>query len=329
MQIAINVYFCVMNERKKIIFIVNPTSGTTRKKRIVEKIETKTDKGLFDPSIRFTEYAGHATQLAADAVGEGADIVVAVGGDGTINEVARSLVHTDTSLGIIPCGSGNGLARHLHIPLSVNSALHIINTCEIHRLDYGLCDGRPFFCTCGVGFDAFISEKFANRGKRGPISYAEIMLKEGLRYKPELYVIEDEETKLRYKAYVITCANASQYGNNCYIAPHASMKDGLMDVTMISPFGVIGAPGIVIGMFSKTLPRNSKVKTFKTRKILITRDQEGPYHCDGDPYKGGKQIEIEIVPKALNIVVNPEAHSPYRRVKNLLRTVRLKKDFDK
>lgn len=329
MQIAINVYFCVMNERKKIIFIVNPTSGTTRKKRIVEKIETKTDKGLFAPSIRFTEYAGHATQLAADAVGEGADIVVAVGGDGTINEVARSLVHTDTSLGIIPCGSGNGLARHLHIPLSVNSALHIINTCEIHRLDYGLCDGRPFFCTCGVGFDAFISEKFANRGKRGPISYAEIMLKEGLRYKPELYVIEDEETKLRYKAYVITCANASQYGNNCYIAPHASMKDGLMDVTMISPFGVIGAPGIVIGMFSKTLPRNSKVKTFKTRKILITRDQEGPYHCDGDPYKGGKQIEIEIVPKALNIVVNPEAHSPYRRVKNLLRTVRLKKDFDK
>ncbi len=329
MQIAINVYFCVMNERKKIIFIVNPTSGTTRKKRIVEKIETKTDKGLFDPSIRFTEYAGHATQLAADAVGEGADIVVAVGGDGTINEVARSLVHTDTSLGIIPCGSGNGLARHLHIPLSVNSALHIINTCEIHRLDYGLCDGRPFFCTCGVGFDAFISEKFANHGKRGPISYAEIMLKEGLRYKPELYVIEDEETKLRYKAYVITCANASQYGNNCYIAPHASMKDGLMDVTMISPFGVIGAPGIVIGMFSKTLPRNSKVKTFKTRKILITRDQEGPYHCDGDPYKGGKQIEIEIVPKALNIVVNPEAHSPYRRVKNLLRTVRLKKDFDK
>ncbi|QFQ13495.1 diacylglycerol kinase family lipid kinase [Pseudoprevotella muciniphila] len=318
-----------MNERKKIIFIVNPTSGTTRKKRIVEKIETKTDKGLFDPSIRFTEYAGHATQLAADAVGEGADIVVAVGGDGTINEVARSLVHTDTSLGIIPCGSGNGLARHLHIPLSVNSALHIINTCEIHRLDYGLCDGRPFFCTCGVGFDAFISEKFANHGKRGPISYAEIMLKEGLRYKPELYVIEDEETKLRYKAYVITCANASQYGNNCYIAPHASMKDGLMDVTMISPFGVIGAPGIVIGMFSKTLPRNSKVKTFKTRKILITRDQEGPYHCDGDPYKGGKQIEIEIVPKALNIVVNPEAHSPYRRVKNLLRTVRLKKDFDK
>ncbi|MBQ7664407.1 MAG: diacylglycerol kinase family lipid kinase [Bacteroidaceae bacterium] len=316
-----------MNVRKKVIFIVNPTSGTTRKKRIVEKIEAKIDNTKFDTSIRFTERAGHATQLAAEAVGEGVDIVVAVGGDGTINEVARSLVQTNTSLGIIPCGSGNGLARHLHIPLSVSSALHIINTCEIHRLDYGLCDGRPFFCTCGVGFDAFISEKFANHGKRGPISYAEIMLKEGLKYKPELYTIEDEETKIRYKAYVITCANASQYGNNCYIAPHASMKDGLLDVTMIEPFGVIGAPSIVFGMFSKTLPKNSRVKTFKARKLLITRSQDGPYHCDGDPYQGGKQLEIEIVPKALNIVVNPEAHNPYRRVNNLLRTVRLKRNM--
>jgi diacylglycerol kinase family enzyme len=144
--------------------------------------------------------------------------------------VARSLVHTNTALGIIPCGSGNGLARHLCIPIDVRGALQLINNCAIESFDYGVINGQPFFCTCGMGFDAFISLKFAEAGKRGPITYVENVLKEGLTYKPETYEVVDDTGTHRHKAFLIACANASQYGNNAYIAPGASMKDGQMDV---------------------------------------------------------------------------------------------------
>ena len=155
-----------MSTKKRIIFIVNPISGTANKEHIPEQIAEVMDAERFDCEVRFTEYRGHAAEIAREAAKDGADVVVAVGGDGTVNEVARSLVHTDTALGIIPCGSGNGLARHLCIPLNVTKALELINTCQIEAFDYGVINGLPFFCTCGMGFDAFISLKFAEAGKR-------------------------------------------------------------------------------------------------------------------------------------------------------------------
>ena len=152
--------------KKKIIFIINPISGTANKDSMPSLIERYIDKAIFDVEIRFTEYSGHASEIATAAKNTGVDIVVAVGGDGTINEVARSVIDSRTALGIIPCGSGNGLARHLMLPLNVKGALEIINSCEIHDLDYGIINGHPFFCTCGMGFDAFISAKFAEAGDR-------------------------------------------------------------------------------------------------------------------------------------------------------------------
>ena len=192
-----------MSTKKRIIFIVNPISGTDSKEHIPEQIAEVMDEEHFDSEVRFTEYRGHAAELAREAAKEGVDVVVAVGGDGTVNEVARSLVHTDTALGIIPCGSGNGLARHLCIPLNVTKALELINTCQIEAFDYGVINGLPFFCTCGMGFDAFISLKFAEAGKRGPITYVENVLKEGLKYKPETYEIVDDTGTSRYKAFLI------------------------------------------------------------------------------------------------------------------------------
>ena len=159
--------------KKKIAFIMNPISGTTSKDRIPHLIETTLDQDLYEYNILMTERAGHASELAVSARDEGIDIVVAVGGDGTVNEVARSIVHSDTALGIIPCGSGNGLARHLMLPMNLKKAIQIINRCEIHNLDYGVINGYPFFCTCGMGFDAFVSMKFAEAGKRGPITYVD------------------------------------------------------------------------------------------------------------------------------------------------------------
>ena len=249
--------------KKKAIFIINLISGTSDKSGIPALIAEHIDHEKFDYEIAVTQYAGHASEIATKAKDDGVDVVVAVGGDGTVNEVARAIVHSNTALGIIPCGSGNGLARHLLLPINVRKSIDIINTCEIHDLDYGIINGYPFFCTCGMGFDAFVSMKFAEAGKRGPITYVENVLREGLKYKPETYVIQDENGTNQYKAFLISCANASQYGNNAYIAPQASMSDGLMDVIIMEPIDLIEAPQISIDIFNKKLEKNSRIKTFK------------------------------------------------------------------
>ena len=295
--------------KKKAVFVINLISGTSDKAAIPGLIDMYLDKEKFEYEIAITQYAGHASEIAAKAKDDGVDVVVAVGGDGTVNEVARAIVHSDTALGIIPCGSGNGLARHLLLPLNVRKAIDVINRCEVRQLDYGIINDYPFFCTCGMGFDAFVSMKFAEAGKRGPITYVENVLREGLKYKPETYTIEDESGTLQYKAFLISCANASQYGNNAYIAPQASMSDGLMDVIIMEPFDVFEAPQISIEMLDK----NSKIKTFRTRHLHIHRDEPGVIHYDGDPVMTGADIDIELKPKGINIIVNTMADRSERQ----------------
>ena len=289
---------------KKILYIVNPISGTQRKQNIAQLAMERTDKEKFGVDVEFTAYAGHATEIAHRAVDKGYDAVVAVGGDGTVNEVGRALVETDTALGIIPCGSGNGLARHLSIPLHPAKAIDVINDFVVHKLDYGTINDHPFFCTCGVGFDAFISEKFAEAGKRGPLTYVENTLRSGLQYKPQTYTIEDENGKETCHAFLIACANASQYGNDAYIAPYASMKDGLLDVVVMEPFNTLEAPQVAIQLFTGTLPENSHVKTFKASRLRISRDEEGVAHYDGDPFLTGRTIDIVLHRHAFNVIVN-------------------------
>ncbi|WP_337393144.1 diacylglycerol/lipid kinase family protein [Prevotella sp.] len=299
--------------KKKAVFVINLISGTSDKAAIPGLIDQYLDKTKFEYEIAITQYAGHASEIATKAKDDGVDVVVAVGGDGTVNEVARAIVHSNTALGIIPCGSGNGLARHLLLPLNVRKAIDVINRSEVRQLDYGIINGYHFFCTCGMGFDAFVSMKFAEAGKRGPITYVENVLREGLKYKPETYTIEDENSTLQYKAFLISCANASQYGNNAYIAPQASMSDGLMDVIIMEPFDVFEAPQISIEMFSKTLDKNSKIKTFRTRHLHIHRDKPGVIHYDGDPVMTGADIDIELKPKGINIIVNTMADRSERQ----------------
>ena len=269
-----------MDTKKSITFIINPISGTQNKDHIPSLIDELLDKTRFDYDVRLTEYRGHAAELTRQCAAEGRDIVVAVGGDGTVNEVARSLTHTQTALGVIPCGSGNGLARHLCLPMDTAKALQIINHCQIEPFDYGVINDLPFFCTCGIGFDAFISLKFAEAGKRGPVTYVENVLKEGLKYRPETYEIVDDSGIHHHKAFLIACANASQYGNNAYIAPGATMRDGMMDVIIMEPFDALEAPQIAADLFMKTLGNNSKIKT---------------------------DIDVHIEHLGINIVTNPDA----------------------
>ena len=297
-----------MTKKRKITFILNPKSGTHSKVEIPALIEQTLDKEVFETEICFTEYRGHAAEIAKRKACDGVDIVVAVGGDGTVNEVARSLIHTNTALAIIPCGSGNGLARHLCLPMDIKKAIGIINSCKIEAFDYGVINGMPFFCTCGMGFDAFISLKFAEAGKRGPITYVENVLKEGLKYKPETYEVSDDTGAMKYKAFLIACANASQYGNNAYIAPGATMKDGEMDVIIMEPFTALDAPQIAADLFMKTLGNNSKIKTFRTKTLHIKRKEPGAIHYDGDPIMTDKDIDVHIEPQGIKILVNPDTN---------------------
>lgn len=300
-----------MQEKKKhIVFIVNPISGTNSKKGFDKIVEKTLDHGVFDWQIIRTEYAGHAEELATRCAQDGVDICVAVGGDGTVNEVARALAGSQTALGIVPCGSGNGLARHLCLPMSMKGALGIIAQGAVDYFDYGIINGHPFFCTCGMGFDAFISLKFAQSGKRGLATYAKMVLAEGMKYKPASYdiCVEDEHgNDQHYEAFLIACANAAQYGNNAYIAPGASMQDGLLDVIIIEPFKGIGGPRVLMDLMLKTIKSNSHVRNFQARKVHIHRSEEGAVHFDGDPSVMGQDIDIAIVPKGLKAVVNAKA----------------------
>lgn len=294
-----------MSEKKKIVFIVNPISGTSGKRFVIRLIEECLDKSRYDYEVAETESVGHATLLAKEAARDGFDVACAVGGDGTVNEVACGLVHTETALAIIPSGSGNGLARHLSIPTDPLSAIQVINRGMVHAMDYGVLNDKPFFCTCGVGFDALISQKFAESGKRGPVSYIENVLNSSLKYHPETYDVDivsgdgQEEVHQSFKAFLISCANASQYGNNVYIAPSASVRDGIMNVTIIEPFTAIEAPQMALQLFNGTIEQNSRIKTFQCRRVLIRRKAPGVVHYDGEPMMTGDTIDVRLMPSGL------------------------------
>lgn len=292
-----------MDEKKKISFIINPISGTQGKEQVLKWIDERLDKEKYAQEVVYTERAGHAVEIASQKAREGVHAVVAIGGDGTINEIARSLVHTQTALGIIPCGSGNGLARHLQIPMEPKKAIDIINEGLIDVIDYGKINEVPFFCTCGVGFDAFVSLKFSKAGRRGPLTYLEKTLLESLKYRPETYELEMDGSTLRYKAFLIACGNASQYGNNAYIAPQATLTDGLLDVTILEPFTVLDVPSLSFQLFNKTIDQNSRIKTFRCQTLHIHRSKPGVVHFDGDPMMMGNNIDVKIIQKGLQVIV--------------------------
>lgn len=294
--------------KTKLLFIANPISGTRDKRPIIQSLPHFLDSDNFEWEVAWTDHRGHAAELAHGAIETGIDVCVAIGGDGTVNEVARSLRHSHTALAIIPMGSGNGLARHLQIPMDPDGALRVLARCDIKELDYGIINDIPFFCTCGMGFDAFISEKFAGSGKRGIQTYIENVFRGGLSYTPETYEIDIEGQKEHYCAFLIACGNASQYGNNFYIAPQASMSDGLLDVTIIEPLKAIDAPQLVMQAINKTLDTNSHVRTIQCTSLHIHREQPGVIHYDGEPAEAGTDIEVRLIPKGLRVVVNAEAN---------------------
>jgi len=291
-------------KKEKILFLINPISGTKHKENLPGIINKQTDTARFDIEIVITRYKGEATEIVSEKLKENYRYFVAVGGDGTVNEIAKALINTPAILGILPVGSGNGLARHLQIPLKPKEAIKIINKQKFQAIDCGLINNTPFFCTCGVGFDALIGEKFAQCKGRGLTNYVKTTIFEYFNYKPETYQITiDHERKMNVPAFLITFANGSQYGNNAYIAPNADICDGQLDMCILSPFKLYKALGIGIRLFAKNIDRSSLMHSVKASNILLERATEGVIHFDGEPCRMGKKLEISLINKGLNVII--------------------------
>lgn len=288
---------------KNIAFIVNPVSGTKTKNRITKLIRELLNKELFSPTVVTTEYAGHATQLAQQFALEGYYAVIAVGGDGTINEVGKGLCGTNTALGIIPNGSGNGFARHLEISTRMNRAVEMLNNSEVISVDYCTVNDIPFFSTFGVGFDALVAHDFSNTS-RGLKGYIESILKDIFQYKPEQYHLQGEGIDLTTSAFLINFANASQWGYDACIAPKASLQDGWMDVAIVSEFPLIKAPELAWQLFTKSIDENHYMHTIRAKEIMLERENESsPVHIDGTPTQMAKDLHIKIVEDGLKVLV--------------------------
>ncbi len=285
---------------KKILFIANPLSGGKDKKTILKDIDAAIDRQRFAPSFVYTERPGHATSLARDAE---ADIVVAVGGDGTVSEVAQGLVGTDKVLGIIPCGSGDGLAFHLGLSRNPLKALRTIQDGASETMDYGRVDGRPFFCTSGVGLDAEVAWEFASAGKRGLWTYISLAWKIWQHFKPETYKIDVDGRTLSVPAVFVTVGNANQWGNQARITSLASVQDGLLDVTVVAPFHTWEIPVLATKLLDGRAHTSRRVTLLRGKRVTVVREKEGPAHYDGDPCLKGKEIHYEIVPAALHVRV--------------------------
>ncbi len=290
--------------KEKILFLINPISGTKYKGHLPELINKLVDSTFFDVEVIITKYKGEATEIVSQKLTENYGYFVAVGGDGTVNEIAKALINTTAVMAILPAGSGNGLARHLHIPMEPRKAIEIINKRKYQAIDYGLINNTPFFCTCGVGFDALIGEKFAQCKGRGLSNYVKTTISEYFNYQPETYRITiDNEQPFNHKAFLITFANASQYGNNAYIAPQADIYDGNLDICLLSPFQLYKAPGIGIRLFFRNIDKSRLMNIKRGSKILLERDSDGVVHFDGEPCHMSKKIEISLINKGLNVIV--------------------------
>ena len=289
--------------KPEIIFVINPISGTIKKKSINKLLET--NKLLKNTSweIRYTERPGHASQITKEAINQNIPIVIAVGGDGTVNEIAKSLIDTQVSVGIIPFGSGNGLARHLNIPLDAKKAIDKIAAKKTKLIDACFVNKQAFFCTSGVGFDALISHKFAIKKGRGITNYIKSIALEYFQFKTTKYKIIIDEKVFEENAHIITLANANQYGNNIYISPEADISDGLIDLCIIKKHPFWQLPIIVIRLLTKSIYNSPYFNLKKGKHIKIENNASRFVHFDGEPHLINGNLDFTIKKQALKVII--------------------------
>lgn len=288
--------------KSNILFIINPISGGKDKLKIPGLIDANLDRSKFNANYSFTEYIGHASEIAEEAASKNFDIIVAVGGDGTINEIGTKVMQQNKILGILPFGSGNGLSRFLKIPMNTTKAIKVINDCKVRVIDTARFNDKCFFNMAGMGFDAHISSVFAGNKSRGLSGYLKLGFKEMLNYKPQTYHIYIDGKEYIRKAFVVSVANSSQYGNNAHIAPNASITDGLLDVCIIKEFPIYKIPVLAYHMLNGSADHSNMVEIIQGKEICIHRIANDAIHIDGEPFFMGKEINVSIAPLSLNII---------------------------
>jgi diacylglycerol kinase (ATP) len=282
----------------KALFVVNRRSGVKRRTDVAAIIR---EQPGWEVQIAEAEQKDDLDSILRRAQSEHVDVVFAVGGDGTVHEVAKRLIGTQLPLGIVPTGSGNGLARHLGFPMNARRALRSYQ--RVVSIDTATVNGLPFVGTMGVGFDAWVAEAFASSGVRGLVTYVRVGLGGFLKYSPQLYQIEIDGELLERQALLIAVANASQYGNNARIAPVASLQDGLLDVVILERPSLMKIPLAAVRLFGGTIHRGSGITMRRGRHVVIRRPSPGPAHLDGEPVTLPERLIIDIVPKSLRILL--------------------------
>ncbi|MDR1460004.1 MAG: YegS/Rv2252/BmrU family lipid kinase [Bacteroidales bacterium] len=292
--------------KKKIVFIINPHAGIGHYKKVTRLLKKRLDLSQYDYELILTQYRGHGQILALQTTENDADIVVAVGGDGTINEIARALVGKDVLLGFIPTGSGNGLARHLQIPVRISKAIEVIN--ERHSLEIDTLKINDQICIsiAGLGFDGLVAEMFDSSSRRGFFPYLHYVMKSYFAYKPQTYIIEEKgKEKEEHNAMLVSIANSSQWGFNVKVSPQASMSDGCADVCLVKKPDVFRLPFSTTALLTGNLHKDKKsLHIYRLPECTIyTKDNTPqPCHIDGDPVKRQNRITISVLPKSLRII---------------------------
>jgi YegS/Rv2252/BmrU family lipid kinase len=292
----------IMNRR--VLFIVNPIAGGGRAvKRISRVLPAILKNKSYEYEIRFTSERGHATRLAEKGVKEDFDVIVAVGGDGTVNETATALVGTDKSLGIIPSGSGDGIARGLNLSLMLRKSIDILFEEKSTRIDVGMVGNRYFFATNGMGFDAVIGKLFDEGTIRGPLPYFYFGIREFFNYKPKEYILRFDGNEVQVKALIVAVANTSQFGNGAIIAPFARPDDGVLDICVIRDVNAFHAILDLPKLFTGHLSKSDYYEFYQAKQIEVIRPEPAPIHVDGEPLDGDKIINVKILPKALSVII--------------------------
>ena len=292
--------------KKKIIFIINPISGHHNKNNFPNLVEKHIDKNQYEYSIVFTEYAGHATELTIKAIEDDFDYIAAVGGDGTINEVAKCLIGKRQILVIVPLGSGNGLARHLELPFKPERLIkEVINKGKVYKIDTAVMNDIPFISIAGIGFDALIADYFAKDENRGFMTYAKLVTEKYPNYRQKEYtLILDDEKTIECKPFFVTFANSSQFGYNAEISPKASVQDGLIDVCIFKKPNILEVPIVATYFLAKQIDKSNFIDIYKAKKIKVTRKVAEVANIDGEAVEMSKDITVEIIPLSLNILLN-------------------------
>lgn len=294
---------------KKLRLLINPIAGHGFAPKIAGLIDRSTLGEHYQVEVQTTEYPGHAAQLTAEAVQQGYAVVVAAGGDGTVNEVASALVHTPTALGIIPAGSGNGLARHLGYSLRYPTTLEQLSLAGTGKIDTLRINGQFAVNVSGFGFDGLVAWRFNKEGKRGISNYTRIALAEYFRYPSIRFDLEADGQRFSRTAHMLVIANASQFGNAAVIAPHASLNDGLLDLVMVHRPPLHALPGTFYRLFRGTLKDNRYIQTLRCASFTARSHRPVHLHIDGEAHREISEIQVKVVPGSLNMLI-PATEQP-------------------